>query len=374
MHNNAQTNILLVIIAAICFNLQPLNLMAGMEKTDSTQKHHFIDMFGGYGFVMPHHTSIAFHVNEHITPFHLRWGIKTRGTKSWHHQMGFPTMGIGLYRSNLGNDDIYGKATAVYGFASWPLYKPLNLEYQIGFGIAHLTKTFNIENNYTNIAIGSHLNIYFDTTIKTHIPINQHWQLLYSLQFTHFSNGKVKSPNKGLNLITNNLGVSYHFGNLNRYKGPVKPIIQNSKNRLALWAGIGIKTISRSIPGKRFASTLGLQYRRSASTLTSWGGGIDVFYDESLRQNPDLLEAENRSSFYQLGLHADIDKHIERFTLTLQVGGYLYTAVEPEAPVYTRLGIRYQMSQKLWCNLSLKAHYAIASFIEWGIGYNLWQS
>jgi hypothetical protein len=375
MHNNTHTRTLLVVIVVLCFFLQPLVLKAETAKPDSAQKHQFVDMFGGYGFVMPHHTSIAYHVNEHITPFHLRWGIKTRGTKLWHHQMGFPTMGIGLYRSNLGNDDIYGKATAVYGFASWPLYKPLNLEYQIGFGIAHLTKTFDIEDNYTNIAIGSHLNIYFDATIKTHIPINKNWQLLYFLQFTHFSNGKMQSPNKGLNLITNNLGISYHFGNFNQCPNPTVPSsVQSSKNRIDLWAGIGMKTISRSIPGKKFASTLGLQYRRSTSTLTSWGGGLDLFYDESLRQNPELMEAESSSNFYQLGLHADMDKHIERFSLTLQIGGYLYTAVDPEAPLYTRLGIRYQVNHNIWCNLSLKAHYAIASFIEWGIGYNLWKS
>jgi len=321
---------------------------------------------------MPHHTSIAYHVNEHITPFHLRWGIKTRGTKLWHHQMGFPTMGIGLYRSNLGNDDIYGKATAVYGFASWPLYKPLNLEYQIGFGIAHLTKTFDIEDNYTNIAIGSHLNIYFDATIKTHIPINQHWQLLYFLQFTHFSNGKMQSPNKGLNLITNNLGISYHFGNLTSTNNYIHPNQRLPLHQIAIWTGAGLKTISRDRPEKKFASTLGLQYRHSSSNLTSWGGGIDFFYDESLRKETSSREPENKSHFYQVGLHADLDRHIERFTLTLQIGGYLHTKVDPEAPFYTRIGIRYKATNRIWCNLSLKAHYAIASFIEWGIGYNLW--
>lgn len=362
------------IIVAICSLLLPTHLQAHDVAADTTRHHHFLETLGGYGFVMPHHTSIAYHVEDHIQPVHLRWGIKTRGTKAWQHAMGLPEMGIGLFRSNLGNNEIYGTATALYGFAAWSLFPPLNLRYQIGFGLAHLTKHFDAQSNYTNIAIGSHLNIYFDATLKTHIPLNRQWRLLYFLQFTHFSNGKLQSPNKGLNLITNNIGVSYHFGNLSPHKGSVFPAPQPPAHHVSVWTGIGLKTISRDVPGRKLASTLGIHYRRSPSSITSWGGGLDLFYDESLRKDPKPNAPDRNSNLYQLGLHADLDKHIERFTITVQIGGYLYTPVTPEGPVYTRLGLRYGITDKLWCNLSLKSHYAIASFVEWGLGYNLWKS
>ena len=362
------------IIVAICFLFLPGHLKACAKGTDTTRYHHFLETIGGFGFVMPHHSSIAYHVQDHILPVHLQWGIKTRGTKGWQREMGLPELGMGLFRSNLGNDNIYGHATALYGFASWPLYQPLNLRYQIGFGIAHLTKLFDAQTNYTNIAIGSHLNIYFDATIKTHISLSQHWKVLYLLQFTHFSNGKLQSPNKGLNLITNNIGLSYHFGNLHPHKGYVAPAPLPPPHHISIWGGMGLKTISRDVPGKKFASTLGVHYRKSFTAVTSWGGGLDLFYDETLRKAPQPNTSGRNTNFYQLGLHADLDKHIERFTITLQIGGYLYTPVTPEGPLYTRVGLRYNITNNLWGNLSLKSHYATASFIEWGIGYNLWKS
>jgi len=363
----------LVTSIALCMLINGFTLQAASQP-DSTDRHYVFETQGGYGFVMPHHTSIAYNIREHVVPIHLRMAIKCRGTKAWQRKMHNPLIGMGLHRTNLGNDNIYGHATALYGFARWPLYRPINLEYQMGFGTAWISKKFDIEKNYTNIAIGSNLNIYFDATLTASLPINKTWHLNYYLQFIHFSNGKMQSPNKGLNLITNNLGVAYHFGNLTTYKGTVPSPIKPAKHQVWLWAGAGAKTVSRDRPDHKFASTLGLQYRKASSPFTAWGGGIDLFYDKSLPEQEATTNEPLTEKYHQLGIHADLDKHLASFIFTMQVGTYLYTPISPEAPVYTRLGLRYAPNAHLWFNVSLKAHYAIASFIEWGMGFNIWQS
>ncbi len=325
----------------------------------------------GYGFIMPHHKSIEYCVQEHIKSFDIRIAKQTIGDKPWHKEYRYPRYGIGYYYSNLSNDLVFGKANAFYSFINIPFVKKevFLLNYQISVGLAYINKTFDLENNYENIAIGSKYNIYLDFSIQPKIKINDKFSISSNFRFTHFSNGKIVSPNKGLNIVNNSIGVHYAFGNTDKINSESDTDIPQNKFTV-IYSG-AIKTISRYEKGAFFASSISGDYYRQYNIKHQWGVGVDIFYDSAIRTSKNLEKYQtiNNADLYQYGVHIGHDMLLGQFSFCMQLGVYLYTPIEPEAPIYNRLGIRYYFNNNIIANITLKSHYGKASFIEFGVGY-----
>jgi len=105
----------------------------------------------------------------------------------------------------------------------------------------------------------------------------------------------------------------------------------------------------------------------------SFGAGIDVFYDQSLGPNKvgDLGGTYSESDLYQLGLHVGFYSRYSKLNILMQLGTYLHANYYKYTRIYSRIGIRYEIYNNLLLNFSLKAHRAIADYLEWGIGYRL---
>ena len=329
----------------------------------------------GYGFIMPHHKSIEYMLEDHIQTFDLKIPFPTYGNKNWNELYRYPYYGFGYYHSNLGNDKVYGKVNALYSYVKVPFIgrsNKANLSWQIAFGASYINKHFDIDENPQNLAIGSNLNIYIDFSLQSRIPLSKQVSLMNSVRFTHVSNGKVKSPNKGLNIFSASLGIYYQLKH-----SPEIIVIDNSeinnKNEYIIIHAGAIKSKSRYEPGYFYASSLIFDYNRNYSFKGRWGGGIDLFFDETNEQYSNNKESSNilNSDLYQLGLHVGHDLVVGRLSLVVNVGGYIYAPVKVDAPIYSRIGLRYRVKNKFIINYTLKSHWAKASYIEWGVGYVL---
>lgn len=364
--NLKRAYLLIIVFIIPCFN-------GHAQNSDYLKENLFIDADYGYGTLMPHHNSIKYFLEDRINTFDIKLSKLTFGNKYWNQLYRYPVYGIGYYRSNLGNDDIYGYANGFYSFFKAPIIGKsdgINLSYQIAIGLSYITKIFDTETNYQNLAISSHTNIFVDFSLHSHIPLTQRLSLTNNIRITHFSNGKITSPNKGLNLLTGSIGLQYQLSNI------VKPkIIQElpeieKKNEYTLVYAVGIKTISRYQPGNYFASSFMFDYNRNYSLKGRWSLGADLFYDESNKEKALKYEGEtNDMDPFLLGIHAGHDLVAGNLAFIVNVGGYIYAPVEQLAPIYSRLGLRYRFKQKVIANLTLKSHWAKASFIEWGVGY-----
>lgn len=329
----------------------------------------------GYGFIMPHHKSIEYTLEDHIRTFDVKLTKATFGNKYWNQLFRYPYYGVGFYRSNLGNNNIYGYSNALYTYVKVPILgssDKANLSWQMAFGGSYITKSFDIEENSQNLAIGSKLNIFLDFSLQSTIPLSKKVSLTNSLRFTHVSNGKVKSPNKGLNAVTASIGFQYLLNDFPERRLVTLPEI-NTKNEYTIIFAGGIKTISRYESGYYFVSSLMLDYNRNYSLKSRWGFGTDLFFDATNRQFSDKNEQADilNSDLYQIGLHVGHDLVMGRLALVIYVGAYVYAPVEVLAPIYSRIGLRYRIKNKIITNLTLKSHWANASNIEWGIGYVL---
>src|SRR6056297_1000093 len=323
----------------------------------------------GYGSIMPHHKMIEYFIEEHIQTFDIKINKASYGDKDWNQLFRYPYYGIGFYRANLGNNAIYGYVNALYSYVKIPIigsWETASLSWQISVGASYLTKHFDIDKNPQNLAIGSHLNIYADFSLQSQIPLSKKINLTNNIRFTHFSNGKVKSPNKGLNVISGTIGFLYNFNESIKKHHHELPKLKNI-NEYAIIYAAGVKTISRYEPGYYYASSLMFDYYRNYSLKRRWILGADLFYDETKKNNSN--QNLMNTDLYQAGIHIGHEMVMGKLGLTLNVGGYVYMPVEEEAPIYSRVGLRYRFTEKFIANLTLKSHWAIASYIEWGIGY-----
>jgi hypothetical protein len=70
-------------------------------------------------------------------------------------------------------------------------------------------------------------------------------------------------------------------------------------------------------------------------------------------------------------MHIGLYARYNRIRITGHVGTYLTARLYKYTRFYTRIGMRYSVSNRVFLNIALKAHYAIADYIEWGVGYSI---
>jgi hypothetical protein len=162
------------------------------------------------GFIMPHHQEIRSLIQKHITEYNLHVGWQTTGNKQWQREWNYPEVGTGFYYANLGNPDVLGDAKAAYLYYNMPFFRTqmFTMNFYLALGTAYLSNPFDFQENYTNIAIGSHYNIFANTNFEAQIR-TKNFVFYTDFGLTHYSNGGSKMPNLGLNIFAASLGLKF---------------------------------------------------------------------------------------------------------------------------------------------------------------------
>ena len=326
------------------------------------------------GAILPHNASIQYIVVDFVEGFETKVVFPTDGSK--HHAQSlfrYPVWGLGYHYSTLGNDEVFGRAHALYAFMNIAYWKPattLSFDYQIAFGLAYLNKTFDPDDNYFNQAIGSHMNAYirFSTDIR-YYPTST-IGLQGDIGFTHMSSGKMSVPNLGLNTLHVGIGAFYFFNRQNYCPNPTAKIPTRRK-----WEYSAIVSASGKYPHDYSNQaypvfSLSMNAERYTSLKRKFGAGVDFFYDASTRELLESNRKEWKEQYdYNLGAHLSHDLVYNNLSWTIQAGYYLMYGPDKLLPVYFRTGLRYKMSRQLLASIHIKSHKAVADFIEFGIGY-----
>jgi hypothetical protein len=323
---------------------------------------------------MPHRDYLSFFVKEHIQGFQVNLGLFTNGAKSWHTSYNYPQLGIGYHYSGLSNNNVYGCMNAVYGYVDrYYLNRKsrFNFGNKLSLGGAYINKKFDLENNGTNLAIGSRLNAYVNYSFEGVFRISPGIDMKLGAGITHVSNGSFKQPNKGLNFLTAFSGFSYSFNK----KPTVEPIIakaDSSRHQLIFVASMGYKQISRKYDNSYFVTGLSAEYAHLI-TGNSWGGAaLTLYYDPSLKKEiwmDDTIQTKLKDNI-RVALNLSYELKMGRISYVFQPGFYLKNSYKKSGLISNRLSVRYQLADRLCASFSIKAHwFAIADFFEWGIGY-----
>ncbi|MEX0981588.1 MAG: acyloxyacyl hydrolase [Bacteroidales bacterium] len=344
-------------------------------KKDSTIAKLPLNISAWYhhGYLAPHHRSMAFHTTENINGFE----IITSGFFS-HLKTKRPTLfGAGYYYSNLGNRDVYGNVHAVYAALTADVFQsnlPFYFKQSFAFGVSYNTMHFDTDENYFNRAVGSHLNAFVSLSFNLVAELGDNIEVTAGPSVVHTSNGNVKQPNFGLNLINTRVGFAYKFhpGNTETEHVPVESKGMTGNRYQFIFSG-GIRQLSHKIPKNFFIGSVMADYSRRVSSYQAYGGGIDWIFDPTEGRETYVTEKRVENIVpWHVGVHLTWERIWNRFSLALQPGYKVITLSKHNFMQYNRAVIRYRIDGHFLLNIAIKAHGFRADFIEFGIGYELW--
>ena len=354
-----------------------LILATGLKGTSQfTKKPFIIEPKLHAGMTVPLYQALAYLVEDDIYAFDIAFTVPTYGTDFWEKLYNYPRTGIGFSHWSLGNNEIFGKAYALYNFINLPLLKRsgrFSLNYQISFGGAYITKKFDIDTNPLNRAVGSHTNVYLRLGVDGRIKLTQSIEMVFEAGAAHFSNGKTRSPNYGINLVSSSIGINYLFnsGSFIKQDPVIPPLIKHNVQSVILTAG---SKVYDNLLDKRFlTSSLSYNFERFFSLRRKIGIGADLFYDGSISDAlaVDGIPEDDYSKFIRLGLHASYAIRYKDMMMGVQLGHYLYSKYKVLTNVYSRISVQYLVTKNIFLDASIKAHYGKADSFEIGLGYCL---
>jgi hypothetical protein len=328
------------------------------------------------GMVFPVYEALAYLVQDDVYALDLSISFPTYGKDFWEKLYNYPRPGIGYSFWSLGNSEVFGQAHVLYSYMNIPIIKrpdKFSFNYQISIGAAYLPLKFDILENHLNRAISSHLNVYVRLGIDGKIKILPLCELIVEAGVTHFSNGKTKSPNYGINAGTFSLGLNYLFG----YNGkitldPVIPDIGKKYAQSVIYSA-GIKVYDNLLNRKYLTSSLSYNFERLLNPRRRIGAGTDLFYDGSIGEalaGEDGTPENDVDKLIRFGIHASYAIRYKKFTGGIQLGYYLYSKYTVLTNVYNKISVQYLISDHLLGSIAIRSHMGKADGLEWGIGYN----
>lgn len=354
-----------------------LSTLLYSQKSSSDSTRYAIEAKYHFGIVVPHHTSMAYLINDYSRGGEINL-IRQRGKSGlWESYLNRPETGIGLWFSTFGRPDIYGEGWAIYPYINFRIFEwhQLSARYRVALGLGYANNPFNYENNTYNTVFGSKLNAYVGLGLLLRYPISKHFSLSGSFSLNHMSNGSSRKPNNGINTATLTLGAIYElnqFQEFTHYNSTPPP--SNAKELLATISA-GRNQAAAYNPTIYWSGSATFTHLWYTKKTKAYGVGLDIirFGGAPLAsknfQDLDLESSYKTSDYLFSGLFATMESHLGTTSLYLATGAYIYSKTTPRQPVYARLGVRQKIKNNLLGHFGIKANFFTAEFIEFGLGY-----
>lgn len=256
--------------------------------------------------------------------------------------------------------------------------------FRISQGIGYTTNPYDKETNNKNNAFGTSIldNNYFLLQYCKQNLVGP-FGLQIGFMFNHYSNGRFKAPNSGLNNYALNFGLNYNFDKDNeRIQLDSLPDPKSFKERIKY--NLAVRT------GRSEGPVVGLKQRqfyhfslyadkrigrKSAIQL-----GTDIFLSRYLKdyidhaaiaQYRDMPNVDPNVDYKRIALFAGHELFINKLSIESQVGYYVYKPFDYEIDFYQRLAMKYYLYKNVFTGIGLKAHGARAEAIELSLGIRL---
>ncbi len=334
-----------------------------------------------FGLVLPHHEDMIYFVNDFSYGLDINFGL-TKYNQEWYQYLNYPEVGIGLFYNTFGNSEIYGEGLAAYSYIQSNLIrgKKFSFHSKIGGGLGYVTRPFNIDSNPYNHVFGSHLNVFLSFGINASYKIAPRWSASFNLAMNHMSNGALKKPNHGINTLTCGLGIEYLLNDIEDpvTSGRIKAPRSNARD-LMFVLSYGRSQRSPYKPEFYPAITLNVNHMWWISKKTAWGLGVDGIYYGAAPFEYIIIEEQYATDQYDFSaidkmygsIFGSYNFRFNRTQLYGHVGLYLLYKTKPEQIIYPRMGVRQELLKNFYANVSIKASFFKAEFIEFGLGYRL---
>ncbi len=329
------------------------------------------------GFIIPHHGYMAYFITENVQAIQVNYGIKTNGSKFWHTAYNFPTVGLGVHYSGLGNDTLYGSLTGLYFFIDREFLhhdKRFNVGHSLSVGIGIASKWHDRQANRENMVLGTPVNVFLQYDLAASYIVFSNHKLLVSIGVAHASNGSVREPNLGFNICTISGGYSYLFSTKEKKTSEPK----DDKTPYATWSfGVfgSVKAINAFSQKQYGIFGFTAEKLCRIAPLAMLGVELSAYTDSSI---PDILikynmNRSNQVCYQKLAvtLNPNYLMGFGKLSLAFQPGVYLKNSYYGFGAISNKLGIRYNVRRGVAISAAIKAHWlAQADFIEVGLKYS----
>ena len=334
-----------------------------------------------YGLLMSHHLELDI-FRSHFPAFEINLQKATFGKHRWEAEYGYPLLGISLWYSGLGGFPEIGSAIALYPTINFPIVhnKNQSLNFKVGLGLGYLTNHFNRINNYKNFAIGSHFNIAASLFFEYRIKLSKMLIFKTGVGLTHFSNGSMKTPNYGLNILTASVGISSYFSNPNKLQSKkITPELYSyefdGRKYLSVEfaTAMAYKNMDEQYGSSYFVFAAFTNIMARVSYKSKVGLGLDLTNDGSDKQilESKYVEVENTMQLTKTGVNIAYELVMDRMSVLVNAGMYLNGLDRSEGELYQRFTLKYFIADKIFANIVLSTHLGKAEYIGFGLGYQV---
>jgi hypothetical protein len=367
-----------------------LYIILGICLSGFTQKPASVDAKGQPYLQFNLHTGSFWSRSEYLVeqfndPYkamEFRFGYQLTGNKPWHQVHRFPKVGFGMHYSDLvkdKSDTVVGNPISLFGFysAPWLRFGRYTLANDLSAGLSYMGLVYDPESNPFNDVIASHINLYFEFNLNLNVSVTPRLGLNLGYGVTHYSNGRIKSPQKGVNNWGWTFGLDYKLtGALPEFVYRDPPPFKSTEAIELMYAVGTVEEVDlRDNEAFRyFTSSFTADYVCTLNQKSAVTFGLDVFYDGSLERAIKGVPPEYITSWEKTYLASHLGYHfmIDRFTLLFNMGTYFRQHTYDRGYYYIRAGSRYQITDHLSGHLCIKSKNGMRSdWVEWGCAYSL---
>lgn len=336
-----------------------------------SQTNQYVQYVQSIGAVVPEYSNVTLTTTSLNQSFGLSWYRRTSGTGRDESLFHCPDGGVLLQVQTLGNPKVNGTEISVVPFTRLHLLgeKRVNLLWQVGIGLSGVTRKYDPITNPENVAIGSHLNIHFNTQLLGLFPTKRlDWT--FGVAFDHLSNANLSEPNLGINSAYLALGCAYRINK----ESVALSHAHHEKEALSRWSvlpAFGGKH-TRALADKfYFVSSFTSEFTAIVQKRFSTAVGVDVFYDTSVpTEVAGLGKDPSKARMISSGFHVAEQVNYKRWSFGLHLGVYAgFKEPINNKAFYSRGFIQYEAMEHWFVRLSMKSHLHILEFPEFGIGY-----
>jgi hypothetical protein len=329
------------------------------------------------------------HSFKNINAFSMEYGWQMLGGQEWQQVSKYPRLGIGAQYMHFMHRDEMGHPFSLYGFYDGNFFSSKNFEVtnRLSAGLSAGFRPYDPTDQLPNDIVSTRLNAFVEMGLGLAFRLNDYLYIEPAFRFTHFSNGNLKEPQKGLNL------VSYAVSLRSLLEKPVaeqvKLPLSECQHRHELLAFLALSTrqldfsdnndLYHETYGLNFLMTnLHLGYNYEISRGMKLGGGVDFVYDGTNGQQElvanGLIPSKTGVPFadkFGVSVFVGGERVIDRLSI---VGTLGYMVLQKHygssSPAFEqRLGFKYHFYRNVFAGVNVRAYrFRAAEAMEFHVG------
>lgn len=325
-----------------------------------------------FGTIYAHTKDVENTAGSKPVGFELQYHFKKTDSVFYKSFSGFPTQGFALNFTNFNNTILGNGVVASYFIApSIAIGKLVRAEFNFNAGLAYLNNPNKINFNPNNQSYSTYLSAYLAVGFRASFNITKQLSVFGGYTYRHTSNGGVKLPNKGINWITNNIGLQYATTAPKNTKSLKQLYSTQGYKKQNFWelnTFLAVRSINNESPVKYGIAGIALQHNWQTASTHSLTLGAEFFIDNALREQLRL-----DYNIINAGLRSGVligHKFIwGKVYFGQEIGLYLINPHKLFPGWYHRWTITHRLSKQIAMGVSLLAHRHIANFPDFRLVY-----